>query len=109
MSKKILLIRPVNNDNDGNQVEMEEAENNLLNMEIDFGDNNNAKEDLANKEDDDTEASSNILHSNVPTEEWQREVEKASSKLKQESINMTYTTGEWRGHIDQIKNNNTVA
>ena len=109
MSKLFKLISPVNNDNDGNQVEMEEAENNLLNMEIDFGDNNKAKEDVDNKDEDVTEPNSNILHSNVSADEWQREVEKASSKLKPESMNMNYTAGEWRGHIDQIKNYNNVS
>ncbi len=96
------------NDNDGNQVEMEETENNMLNMEIDFGDNPNVKEEVMNNEEENTEAMSNILYSNVPAEEWQREVEKASSKLKPEGLNMNYTAGEWRGHIDQIKNYNNV-
>lgn len=87
---------------------MEEAENNMLNMEIDFGDNNNAKEDQQEKEEEGNEEASNILHSRVTPEEWQREVEKVSAKLKPENLNMNYAAGEWRGHIDQIKNYNTV-
>jgi hypothetical protein len=87
---------------------MEEAENNMLNMEIDFGDNNNAKNDNNDKEEENNEINSNILYSNAPVEEWQREVEKMSSKLKPENLNLNYAAGEWRGHIDQIKTYNTV-
>ena len=47
---------------------------------------------------------SGILFSNISPEEWQRELEKVSSKLKFDygRINMNGTS-EWREHIQQIK------
>jgi hypothetical protein len=50
---------------------------------------------------------SNILVSDIPSEEWQREIEKVSSKLKID-YNNTYNSIEWRSHMDQIKTNETV-
>ena len=109
-TSKIKKINKFSEDNneEGNQVDMEEADYNLLDMEINYGEEGNAKESNTKKEEEDIESQSSIMHSNVAPEEWQREVEKASSKLKIDNANVAYTTGEWRGHIDQIKTYNTV-
>jgi hypothetical protein len=77
-------------------------------MEIDYGDNNKADE-ADNKENDEKQdnANSDIIYSEIPLNEWQREVEKMSSKLKID-FKASNLIGEWRGHIDQIKTFDTV-
>jgi hypothetical protein len=50
---------------------------------------------------------SDIMKSEIPAEDWQRELEKVSSKLKIDYGN-NYNSIEWRAHIDQIKNNESV-
>ena len=47
------------------------------------------------------------MKSDIPAEEWQRELEKVSSKLKLDYGN-NYNSIEWRAHVDQIKNNEGV-
>lgn len=77
-------------------------------MEIDYGDNN--KEEVSNnklEEDKQENANNEILSSDIPATEWQREVEKMSSKLKTD-YKGSNVIGEWRGHIDQIKTYDTV-
>jgi translation initiation factor 2 beta subunit (eIF-2beta)/eIF-5 len=48
---------------------------------------------------------SNILTSDIPPDEWQRELERVSSKLKTDYSVSSYSTSEWRSHIEQIKVN----
>jgi hypothetical protein len=77
-------------------------------MEIDYGDNN--KEESSgnkNEEEQNENANNEIVHSEIPAAEWQREVEKMSSKLKTD-YKTSNIIGEWRGHIDQIKTYDTV-
>jgi hypothetical protein len=77
-------------------------------MEIDFGDNKKEEKNTKNKdEDNNEEIVSDILTSDIPAEEWQREVEKVSSKLKVD-YSSKYITGEWRSHMEQLKNNEIV-
>jgi len=77
-------------------------------MEIDYGDNE--KEATTNKQEEANIENTNneILHSDIPAQEWQREVEKMSSKLKTD-YKTNNIIGEWRGHIEQIKNYDTVS
>lgn len=83
-------------------VDIEEESPDLINMEIDFGDK--PKNDSSNKEDESNqEIISNILQSDIPAEEWQREVERVSSKLKIDFNNYNLNSSEWRGHLEIIK------
>ena len=55
-----------------------------------------------------TDIVSNILYSDIPADEWQRELERVSAKLKMDYNNSGYsshTNSEWRGHIEGIKTN----
>jgi Intra-flagellar transport protein 57 len=84
-------------------VDIEEESPDLINMEIDFGDK--MKDETDNKEDDSSqEIISNILLSDIPPEEWQREVERVSSKLKIDYNNFNLNNSEWRSHLEIIKN-----
>ncbi len=84
-------------------VDIEEESPDLINMEIDFGDKGKDLGD--NKEDDaDQEIMSNILTSDIPSEEWKREVERIASKLKFDYNNLNSNNSEWRGHLENIKN-----
>lgn len=90
-------------------MDIEEESPDLLNMEIDFGDK--AKDEMVMNKDDDQYSQnigSSILISDIPPEEWQRELEKVSSKLKMDYNANNYNTVEWRSHIDQIKTNEVV-
>ena len=90
-------------------LEIEDEMPDLINNEIDYGDEVNEKNESkpnANpssqeKVEDD---GSGILFSNISQEEWQRELEKVNSKLKLDygKINLNGTS-EWREHIQQIK------
>jgi translation initiation factor 2 beta subunit (eIF-2beta)/eIF-5 len=51
------------------------------------------------------EVVSNILTSDIPPDEWQREIERVSSKLKMDYSVSNYSNSEWRAHIEQIKIN----
>ena len=64
-------------------------------------------ENTENKDDVNDEDDNGIIHSDIPANEWQREVEKMSIKLKTDykTVNII---GEWRGHIEQIKTFDTV-
>ena len=73
-------------------------------MEIDYGDANKDDTNLNKGEEEVQESNSgnDILQSDIPAQEWQREVEKVSNKLKWE-VTSNHPIGEWRGHIEQIK------
>ena len=83
----------------------------LINNEIDYGDdqndkgeakNNNLNNENNNKENADD--GSEILVTNLSQEEWQRELEKVSSKLKFDYSKVSSNgSSEWREHIQQIK------
>jgi hypothetical protein len=89
--------------------EIEDEVPNLINSEIDYGDNRKEEEE---KKDEENVKSSNqtdndgtgVLYSGIPTEDWHRELEKVSSKLKMDykSLGNSYNQSEWRLHIKQI-------
>ena len=91
-------------------LEIEDEMPDLINNEIDYGDdaNENKENKSPNAQSSSNEQTSDdgsgILFSNINPEEWQRELEKVSSKLKFDysKINMNGTS-EWREHIQQIK------
>ena len=90
-------------------LEIEDETPDLINNEIDYGDETNEKSDTKKdtnqpSADKGLDDGSGILFSNISPEEWQRELEKVSSKLKFDygRINMNGTS-EWREHIQQIK------
>ena len=89
--------------NDGPEIEDESPD--LINNEIDYGDdvNGNEKkkeEDVKNGPDDGT----GIMYSGTSTEDWTRELEKVSSHLKIDYSKINANgTSEWREHIQQIK------
>jgi len=90
-------------------LEIEDETPDLINNEIDYGDETNEKSDTKKdtnqpSTDKGLDDGSGILFSNISPEEWQRELEKVSSKLKFDygRINMNGTS-EWREHIQQIK------
>ena len=90
-------------------LEIEDEMPDLINNEIDYGDEVNEKNDTKNapnpqSNDKGVDDGSGILFSNISPEEWQRELEKVSSKLKFDyaKVNMNGTS-EWREHIQQIK------
>ncbi|MCQ2817965.1 MAG: hypothetical protein MJ252_11930 [archaeon] len=95
----------------GGTPEIEDEAPDLINTEIDYGDNLDdekkeakANQAEANKEEEDT--GTGILYSGISSEEWQRELEKLASKLKLDYDNLNaYGTSEWRGHIETIQNN----
>jgi hypothetical protein len=84
-----------------NMVDIEEETPDQINQEIDFGDKSK-DEDKLNKEND-QEIMSSILKSDIPSEEWKREVERVSSKLKIDYNNSNIFNSEWRGHVENIK------
>lgn len=91
--------------------EIEDEAPDLINIEIDYGDNldserkeiQNKKIDNHNEEEDN---GTGILYSGTSNEDWQRELEKLSSKLKldYDSLN-SYGNSEWRSHIETIQKN----
>ncbi len=87
-------------------VDIEEEAPDNINVEIQYddegkgGDNKNSN----NNNEDKNEVVSEILYSEVPADEWQRELERVSGKLKMD-FNSTFSTSEWRSHIDGIKSN----
>ncbi len=92
-----------------NIIEIEEESPDLINKEIDYGDegkgmkiNNNEMIEMIDNKQDPTQQ---IFASDIPADEWMREVEKVSSKLKIEYSNNSFNTAEWRNHIDSIKLN----
>lgn len=93
---------------DGPEIEDEAPD--LINIEIDYGDNINevdkqdVEKDILTNQDGDN--GTNILNSGITTEDWQRELEKVSSKLKIDynAIN-SFGNSEWRAHILTIRDN----
>lgn len=114
--KKILLKKPkvevdkTKEKESDNIVEIEEESPELINKEIDYGDDSRGIKEVSRKE---MEAEENndlvqiILNSNISPDEWNREVERVSSKLRTDYTKNTtnYNVAEWRNHIDQIKTN----
>ncbi len=88
-------------------MDIDEALQNFLDMEIDFGDENRGEETEKVEEETQDNNGNEILLSDIPGQEWQREVERMSSKLKTD-YKTNNIIGEWRGHIEQIKNFDTV-
>jgi len=93
-------------------VEIEEESPDPINMEIEYDDEGKGNENQNNKDyeyrdNEKGEIVSSILTSDIPADEWQRELERVSSKLKMDYNVSSYNTSEWRNHIEQIKNNET--
>ena len=86
-------------------MEIEEESPDAINKDIDFGDR---AQDTVKSENVEQEAVSEILKPSISPEDFQREVEKVSSKLKMDYSTKAYSSVEWRSHIDQIKTNETV-
>jgi hypothetical protein len=86
-------------------VDIEEETPDQINQEIDFGDK--AKEDDKLNKENEQEIMSSILKSDIPLEEWKREVERVSSKLKIDYNNSNLFNSEWRGHVENIKKYDT--
>ena len=96
-----------NSSNDGLDIEDEMPD--LINNEIDYGDDINGDDKKQNntnpaKEGEQNDDGTGIMFSGTTQEDWQRELEKVSMKLKLEygKINANGTS-EWREHIQQIK------
>ena len=91
--------------------EIEDEAPDLINIEIDYGDNldEDKKENKAKKIDRSEEMDDNgtgILYSGTSNEDWQRELEKLASKLKLDYDNLnSYGNSEWRGHIETLQQN----
>ena len=105
--KPKLEERKGNSKEDGLEIEDEMPD--LINNEIDYGDDINGDDKKAanTKHAGDTEQVDNgteIMYSGTTQEDWQRELEKVSMKLKIEygKINANGAS-EWREHIQQIK------
>ena len=89
-------------------LDIEDEAPDLINNEIDYGDDIKGDEKAKNannvKEKEENDDGIGILYSGTTMEDWQRELEKVSSKLKIEygKINANGTS-EWREHIQQIR------
>ena len=105
--------KPKLEENRGNSkedgLEIEDEMPDLINNEIDYGDDINGDEKRAvnaknGKENEQSDDGTGIMYSGTSQEDWQRELEKVSMKLKLEygKINANGTS-EWREHIQQIK------
>jgi len=81
-------------------------------MEIDYGDkvNEDINDDYDEEQKEKDQVVSNILESEIPKEDWVREVEKIASKLKKvdHTSGGSYNTTEWRTHTEQIKGYDNV-
>jgi hypothetical protein len=95
--------------NSENVIDIEEESPELINKEIDYGDDSKCIKD-ANINQSDLDQNNNeivqgILTSNISAEEWNREVERVSTKLRPDFFKNAnnYTIAEWRNHLDQIK------
>lgn len=86
-------------------VDIEEETPDLINQDIDFGDK--SKDENKKNDENEQEIMSNILNSDIPAEEWKREVERVSSKLKIDYNNFNLFNSEWRGHVENIKKHDT--
>lgn len=96
--------------NSGNAPDIEDEAPDLINNEIDYGDNLNNDDKKRGEEDkrdsNEEDNGSNILYSGTSAEDWQRELEKVSNSLKldYDSLN-AFGNSEWRVHVDSIKKN----
>ena len=96
-----------NSKEDGLDIEDELPD--LINNEIDYGDDINGEEknrvnEKNKRENEENDDGTGIMFSGTTQEDWQRELEKVSMKLKLDygKIN-TNGISEWRDHIQQIK------
>ena len=90
-------------------LDIEDEMPDLINNEIDYGDEIKGDEKKPNKDNkkeggEQQDDGTGIMFSGTTQEDWQRELEKVSSKLKIEygKINANGSS-EWREHIQQIK------
>ena len=89
-------------------MEIEDEMPDLINNEIDYGDDINDEKKPTNantaKETEQQDDGTGIMYSGTTQEDWQRELEKVSMKLKFDygKINSNGNS-EWREHIQQIK------
>lgn len=111
--RKVKEEKTKDNEDDNNIVDIEEDLPDMINKEIDYGDNNlnkvgtnnnMNKEEVIGEEEDEEE--SKILISEIPKNAWMREVDRVSSKLKLDYNTISsYNNAEWRAHVEQIKTN----
>ena len=94
----------------GDAPDIEDEAPDLINNEIDYGDNQNrddetdTKKETRGKQEEST--GEEILYSGTSSEDWQRELEKVSSKLKMDYDSISaFGNSEWRSHIATIKEN----
>lgn len=113
--RKVKEEKTRDNNEENNIVEIEEDIPDMINKEIDFGDNTNNmnktqnintnmnKEEVVDEEEDED---TKILASEIPRGAWMREVDRVSSKLKIDyNAISSYNNAEWRSHVEQIKSN----
>ena len=105
--KPKLEERKGNSKEDGLEIEDEMPD--LINNEIDYGDDVNGDDKKVSnakhtKDSEQVDNGTEIMYSGTTQEDWQRELEKVSMKLKIEygKINANGAS-EWREHIQQIK------
>ncbi len=105
--KKMRIDNEKSSNGADNVVDIEEETPDTINVEIQYDDEGQGSESKtlsALNNDDKTEIVSEILSSDIPADEWQRELERVAGKLKLD-YNNTFTSSEWRTHIDNIKQN----
>jgi hypothetical protein len=91
-----------------NVVDIEEESPDIINVDIEYEDEGKSKiNEKVTERKESTNIVSNILTSDIPADEWQRELERVSAKLKIDYNNSSYNykDSEWRTHIDGIKTN----
>jgi hypothetical protein len=101
-----MLIYRKEDGDEGDLVEIEEESPDAINKDIDFGDR--AQDTMMKSDNNEQEAVSEILQPSIPPEDFQREIEKVSSKLKMDYNTNIYNSVEWRSHVEQIRNNEGV-
>ena len=99
-----------NKGNSRDAPDIEDEAPDLINNEIDYGDNLNNEKGNDGEKDEEKKIMEDpgtcIIYSETSTEDWQRELEKVSSALKMDydSLN-AFGNSEWRAHIFTIREN----
>lgn len=96
-------------------MDIEDEAQNLINTEIDYGDEEaetitNSAVPVSKEAEKKKEQASDqgILYPTIRVQEWLRECEKVSSKLKIDYKTSQYNSTEWRGHFEQCRSLNNV-
>jgi hypothetical protein len=96
------------NKNDAPEIEDETPD--VINMEIDYGDNldseNKEKEKKEVEQENQDDDVNSIVYSGISSEDWQRELERLSSKLKLDYDNLSsMNSQEWKSRIETLREN----